>query len=74
MLAVGRVKAVEISRANVRGGNAAIMMVTVRRVARMSPSVPVIVARINTIFYKNWTMLRPGAKTGPPPAPRSKAA
>jgi beta-hydroxylase len=34
--------------------------------------VSVIVVRINTIFYKNW--LRPGAKTGPPPAPRSEAA
>jgi aspartyl/asparaginyl beta-hydroxylase (cupin superfamily) len=36
--------------------------------------VSVIVARINTIFYKNWTMLRPDAKTDTPPTPRSEAA
>jgi aspartyl/asparaginyl beta-hydroxylase (cupin superfamily) len=37
-------------------------------------AVSVIVARINNIFYKNWKMLRPGAKTDKPPAPHSEAA
>ncbi|WP_108680734.1 aspartyl/asparaginyl beta-hydroxylase domain-containing protein [Methyloceanibacter sp. wino2] len=41
---------------------------------KLIAGVSVLVERANAVFYKNWKMLRPGAKSTEPPAPRSEAA
>jgi beta-hydroxylase len=41
---------------------------------RLIAGVSVLVERANAMFYKNWKMLRPGAKSTKPPAPHSEAA
>ena len=41
---------------------------------KLIAGVSVLVERANAMFYKNWKMLRPGAKSTKPPAPHSEAA
>ncbi|MGD9378143.1 MAG: aspartyl/asparaginyl beta-hydroxylase domain-containing protein [Methyloceanibacter sp.] len=42
--------------------------------SKLIAGVSVLVERANAMFYKNWKMLRPGAKSAEPPTPHSEAA